>query len=357
MFPRGEGTIFLVRPHTRPTYEKETMTRGDVIATSLPTPQALGTYPTPIQRVAEGNLWIKRDDRAAELYGGNKVRKLEHLFGAARDAGKTRILTLGAAGSHQVVATAVYGRREGFTVDAVLVPQPSTSHARTNLRAALAQGLHAIVASSWPTAPAVVAAQLARASHETYFIPLGGSNALGSLGFVEASKELAAQISAGVMPEPDVVVVATGSGGTVAGLAVGFEMLGMRTNVVGVAISQPAAVLGVMARRVARKTAALLGLARGPSVRAAARIEIDKRWLGRGYGYPTPAGESATREAARAGIELDPTYTAKAFACALDRARSSTVLYWHTLSSAPLDPLLADAPPELPESVASLFRR
>lgn len=327
------------------------MTRSAVIVT----PQILGRYPTPIQRFGEGNLWIKRDDRAADLYGGNKVRKLEHLFGAARDAGKTRILTLGAAGSHQVVATAVFGRREGFTVEAVLVPQPATSHARTNLRAALAQGVHPIVAPSWPAAPAVVAAQLARESGDTYFIPLGGSNAIGSLGFVEAAKELAAQVSAGEMPEPDVVVVATGSGGTIAGLAVGFEILGMRTKVVGVAISQPAAVLGVMARHVARKTADLVGLARGPSVRAAARIEIDKRWLGRGYGHPTPAGEAASR-AAFPVIELDPTYTAKAFAGALDRARIDTVLYWHTLSSAPLSPLLAGAPEDLPPFVASLFR-
>lgn len=338
------------------------MTRADVIAKTEdkgPTPQRLGTYPTAIEQAGD-NLWIKRDDRAAELYGGNKVRKLEHLFGAARNAGKTRILTLGAAGSHQVVATSVYGRREGFDVTAVLVPQPATLHGRTNLRAALAQGVHAIAASSWPTAPAVVAAQLARGGHESYFIPLGGSNAQGSLGFVDAAKELAAHVASGAMPEPDLVVVATGSGGTIAGLAVGFEMLEMRTRVVGVAISQPAAVLGVMARRVARKTAALLGLARGPSVRAPMRIEIDKRWLGRGYGHPTSAGDAAMREAARLGLTLDPTYTAKAFAGALDRAKSSSgsgpVLYWHTLSSAPMEPLLTGAPAELPTNLATLFQ-
>ena len=56
-----------------------------------------------------GALWVKRDDRSSELYGGNKVRKLELLLGAARDAGKSRVVTLGAVGSHQVVATAIYG--------------------------------------------------------------------------------------------------------------------------------------------------------------------------------------------------------------------------------------------------------
>ncbi len=334
------------------------MTRKDVIEGRLPTtPQRLGTYPTPLQRMGD-NLWIKRDDRTAELYGGNKVRKLEHLLGAARDAGKTRILTLGAAGSHHVVATAVYGRREGFDVHAVLVPQPATPHARGNLRAALAQGVHAVPASSWTTAPAVVAAELGRAPRDTFFIPLGGSNAQGSCGFVEAAAELARQVEAGAMVEPDLVVVATGSGGTIAGLAVGFEMVGLRTKVVGVAISQPAALLGALARRVARKTADIVGLGRGPSVRAAMRIEIDKRWLGRGYALPTAAGESATRDAARSGIVLDPTYTSKSFACALDRARaraSSAVLYWHTLSSAPMEPLLDGGPAEVPEYLDALF--
>ena len=88
---------------------------------------------------------------------------------------------------------------------------------------------------------------------DTYFVPLGGSNALGSLGFVDAANEIAGQVAAGVMPEPDVVVVAMGSGGTAAGLAVGFEAAGMRTRVVGVAISQPVPVLSAMARRWRRR--------------------------------------------------------------------------------------------------------
>jgi 1-aminocyclopropane-1-carboxylate deaminase/D-cysteine desulfhydrase-like pyridoxal-dependent ACC family enzyme len=92
-------------------------------------------------------------------------------------------------------------------------------------------------------------------------------------------------------------------------------------------------------------------------VRAAERLEVDRRWLGRGYAYPTPEGDAAMREAARAGILLDATYTAKAFACALDlsRRKDERVLYWHTLSTAPMEPLLADAK-ELPPNVARLFR-
>lgn len=316
---------------------------------------ALGTYPTPLEHLEDLGLWVKRDDQVGALYGGNKVRKLERLLGAARASGKSRILTIGAAGSHQVVATALYGRREGFDVEAVLVPQPPSEHGRRNLRVALAQGLEPVVATSWPAAPALARA-LVRG--DTYFVPLGGSNALGSLGFVDAANELAGQVSSGAMPEPDVVVVAMGSGGTAAGLAVGFEASGMRTRVVGVAISQPVPVLAAMARRVAKKTAERAGLSGAQAARAVKRIEVDRRWVGRGYGWPLPEGQAAIDDAARAGVVLDPTYTAKAFACALSLARARQVgriLYWHTLSTAPLEPLLMDAR-ELPPELERLFR-
>jgi 1-aminocyclopropane-1-carboxylate deaminase/D-cysteine desulfhydrase-like pyridoxal-dependent ACC family enzyme len=311
----------------------------------------LGRYPTPVQR--HGALWVKRDDLASDVYGGNKVRKLEMLLGAARDAGKTRILTMGAAGSHQVVATAIFGAREGFSVDAVLVSQPSSPHAELNLRVALSRGLHASACPAWGLAPAYVAA---RWGSDPYFIPLGGSNAIGTLGIVNAAHELAAQVSAGELPEPDVVIVASGSGGTAAGLAVGFEEAGMRTRVIGVAISPPTPVLRHLARRLAQKTAAAAGLSVAAGLRAAKRIDVEGKWMGKGYGHPTVEGAAAIETARVSGLVLDPTYTAKAFACALDitsRPDTGTILYWHTLSSAPLD-VNPDTP--LPAPLARLLR-
>ena len=96
---------------------------------------ALGQYPTPVVQVRQ--TWVKRDDLTGAAYGGNKVRKLERFFAAAEAEGKRRILTVGAVGSHQVVATAIYGRDLGFAVDAVLVPQPDSAHARANVGLAL----------------------------------------------------------------------------------------------------------------------------------------------------------------------------------------------------------------------------
>ena len=108
---------------------------------------SLGAFPTPVSRVEAlsrpgATLWVKRDDLSSAIYGGNKVRKLELLLGAARAAGRSKLLTIGAVGSHQVVATAIYGKLHGFEVEAILVPQPSSPHARLNLSVALAHGLH-----------------------------------------------------------------------------------------------------------------------------------------------------------------------------------------------------------------------
>src|SRR4051812_49310732 len=109
----------------------------------------LGSYPTPLWKLsgpagAEHDLWIKDDGRTGELYGGNKVRKLELLLRRARERRARRLLTLGAAGSHHVLATCLYGSRAGLPTRAILTPQPRTSHAEETLRAGLHAGLTAV---------------------------------------------------------------------------------------------------------------------------------------------------------------------------------------------------------------------
>src|SRR5690349_596563 len=96
---------------------------------------ALGRFPTRVERV-DGilppavELWVKREDESGTLYGGNKVRKLEFLFGDARARGCTRLETFGGWGAHHVLATALYGAQAGFRVGATLVPQPLDGHVR-----------------------------------------------------------------------------------------------------------------------------------------------------------------------------------------------------------------------------------
>jgi D-cysteine desulfhydrase len=308
-----------------------------------------GHYPTPVQRVeglsaAGSELWIKRDDRTHTVYGGNKVRKLEWLLGDARDRGVTRIVTIGAVGSHHVLATTYFGRQVGLEVEAVLVPQPGTAHALEVLRAALGLGLRPFPVGSWGAAPLALARRVASGAH---LITVGGSSVVGSMGYVAAARELAEQVRSGQLPEPEVCVVALGSGGTAGGLSAGFEAEGLRTRVVGVCVSTPPWALHLSALWLGRACARRAGV---PATMATmrARLVLDARFLGRGYGHATPEGEEATRLARdHAGIVLDPTYTAKAFAASLWQIRArhaEHVLYWHTLNGAPMGPLLGHAP-------------
>lgn len=289
--------------------------------------------PTPIERI--DGLWVKRDDRTDVTYGGNKVRKLAHLLAEAKSLGAIRILTIGAAGSHHVLATTVHGKHAGFEVDAVLVPQVRTDHVSQNLRTGLALGLNPYPAANYLNAGIQYA--WLRRRKGTYAIWLGGSSVCGSRGYVEAALELAAQVKRGMLPEPAQIVVALGSGGTAAGLAVGLEKAGLKTKIVGVAISDPVWFLRSSTLWLIRHLAQDAAVA--PEGACARLVVVDA--VGKGYGVPTSAGERALAWGASHGLLLDPTYTAKACAVALAQEREGT-LYWHTLSHGVPKVALAD---------------
>jgi 1-aminocyclopropane-1-carboxylate deaminase/D-cysteine desulfhydrase-like pyridoxal-dependent ACC family enzyme len=330
----------------------------------------LGRYPTPVQRIEafsspDAELWVKRDDLTSDLYGGNKVRKLEHILTEATRRGARRLLTVGAAGSHHVLATTVHGRRAGFDVAALLAPQPMTEHAENNLRAAIGEGLDAHAVPHLLTMP-FAWAQVARAGD--YVVAPGGSSVAGTVGYFDAAGELLEQIDRGALPCPDLVITALGSGGTAAGLLAGLVAGGFRGMVLGVRIFSQW--LGGrwptlnLARAVLRRRRPELSREKRRVLHAElhARLCVEGRYLGRGYGFPTPAGERAHKLAAEQGLVLEPTYTAKAFAAALDRVTQGgfkRVLFWHTFSSAPLQPLLAGAPSasELPAALMALLLR
>jgi 1-aminocyclopropane-1-carboxylate deaminase/D-cysteine desulfhydrase-like pyridoxal-dependent ACC family enzyme len=325
---------------------------------------SIGLYPTPVEPLSplstdRCDLWVKRDDLTSPEYGGNKVRKLERILEQARAGGARRIVTVGAAGSHHVLATTYFGRKAGLEVEAVLVPQPRTPHVIEVLRASLAAGLRPVPVTSWAAVPFALSSRIRPG---TKVVPPGGSSVAGAMGYVDAARELSAQVRDGALPEPDVCVVALGSGGTAAGLAAGLEAEGLATRVIGVCVASPRWLVRASARRLIAgcDRAIARSCATRPSSGASrARLLVDERFLGRGYGYSTDEGEAATRDAAAAGIVLDPTYTAKAFACALWYVRAQRVervLYWHTLSSAPMSPLLAGAERDLPPDLARLAR-
>jgi 1-aminocyclopropane-1-carboxylate deaminase/D-cysteine desulfhydrase-like pyridoxal-dependent ACC family enzyme len=301
-----------------------------------------------LSRRTGSDLWVKRDDESSERYGGNKVRKLESTLGEAREKGAVRVLTIGAAGSHHVLATGLYARMLGLATTAVLVPQPPTTHVARNVLAGLGAGIELVGARSDAEGAvrfAALAASLAlRDGVRPYLLAVGGSSASGTIGYVDAAFELAAQVRAGEMPMPDEVWVPLGSGATVAGLLLGTRLAALETRVVGVRVtggpfSSRPYVTWLARRALARLRQSNAGV---PEV-APGAFGLEEGHIGEGYGHPTPAGEEATRLAEGEGLSLDPTYTAKTFAAFLAAARARpgrTLLYWHTLSSADVSDLV-----------------
>ena len=317
--------------------------------------------PTPVARLARmgeetgADLWVKRDDQTASRYGGNKTRKLEWLLADAKAREADVLVTAGAWGSHHVLATTLHGTRAGFTVEAMVAPQPVTPHVVDDVRAGLRAGVlfHRVpFGAALPAALHARVAALRAKGQRPYLIPLGGSSPVGALGYVEAGLELAVQVDAGELPEPASVHMALGTGGTVAGLAVGLAAAGLTTQLVGVRVTPRVVAPRSRLSRLVHDIVALLQERepRFPSVArsALARIVIDHRAYGDGYGVPSREVERAMLAASRDGLALDVTYTGRAMMSFLRDASSKRYgtqgLFLHTLSSAPMAPLLDGAP-------------
>jgi D-cysteine desulfhydrase family pyridoxal phosphate-dependent enzyme len=270
--------------------------------------------PTPLQPadrlgaavgLAAGRLFVKRDDLTPLAGGGNKVRKLEHLCAAALAAGSDVLVTGGGAQSNHVRATAVAARTYGLDAVAVLsgtAPERFSGNlvvdALTGTRLVWT-GLSTLVEIE--SAIDAEAARLAAGGRRPYTIPIGGADAVGSQGYVAAAAELREQL-----PDLDLVVVAAGSGGTQAGLAVG---LGEHRSVLGVAVGA----FTDIAARVERLAVATARLAGRPE--PAGPVRMDTRYVAAGYGTELDEARAALRLAAETeGLLLDPVYTAKALA-------------------------------------------
>lgn len=329
----------------------------------------LPTAVTPIESLSSrigAEIWVKRDDMTAREYGGNKVRKLEYVLGEALSREADTIITCGAGGSHHALATARFARDLGLAVHVVSFPQPWSTHAEDQLRALLwAGGQVHPVRTGAVAIPAMhaLAARLRVKGRRPYVVAPGGSNVPGVIGHVEAGLELARQIEAGVTPEPHALFVALGTGGTLAGLAIGFAAAGITTKLVGVRVVPRVVANRSRVRAMIKKTVRHLRKLdlRFPDVSATARahLEIDGEELGRGYGAPTAVARTAARLAREhGGLVLDQTYTAKAFAGLIRQARAELagkrLLYVHTLSSA--EENVAARPP-LPASLRKLLTR
>lgn len=296
----------------------------------LPTP--ISAAPGLASAIGCGPLFVKADDLSARPIGGNKPRKLEWILGAAKRAGRRRVLTIGGLGTNHGLATATYARRLGMACDLVLVHQPVDDHVRARLLAFAELGADVFYGGRPAGAAALTLARLAR-HPRTLLVPPGGSSPLGTLGMVRAGLELADQIDAGLLPEPARVYVPLGTGGSAAGIAAGLALAGLRTRVVAVNVNDLMPPNQRALFRLARRSLRLASKLGAPAVDVARlALEIDHSALGPGYGHATPEGRAALASARDTGLSLDTTYTAKALAALSRRERGcgDPILLWNS---------------------------
>lgn len=291
-------------------------------------PSPLQPVPRFCDSVLDGRveLWIKREDLIPLAFGGNKVRNLEFLVGAALAEGADTLITSGRRWSNHARLTAAAGARAGLAVHLVLSgPQVEPPGPGIRLAEAFGATVHRLASADRKEREAMVADVAARVragGGRPYVIGVGGTGAIGAYGHLLAARELldqASTISLGI----DRVLLATATGGTQAGLLAGLPPT---VAVTGMVVARSTDEL----RPVIARTASDLGRAVDPDA-----IDLDERHIGAGYGRPTAAARTAGDLLARTeAILVDPIYTAKALAGLIAGVRSGAwdgdrIVFWH----------------------------
>lgn len=290
----------------------------------------LGSGPTPVRPLpglGDGTeVWLKDESGFGDGgWGGNKIRKLEWLLPDVRRRGRKTILTFGGLGTNWGLATALYGRDQGIQTALALIDQPRDEHVEAQLKRLASSGATIHFTRSKNRTIALAPWLIARHTkgfRPPYILPSGGSSPLGALGYVETAFEIADQVRSGDLPEPGHVVVPAGSGGTAAGLALGFALAGLRTRVVGVIVTEHLRLDDGAMRKLAGKSALLLRKRGAEFPEPRLNIEMRTDWLGETYGTPTMESKEAAAIAKAEGLELDPVYTAKAMAGLMAKSRA-----------------------------------
>jgi D-cysteine desulfhydrase len=284
------------------------------------------------------DIYIKRDDITPLAMGGNKLRKLEYLAAAALAEGADTLVTAGAIQSNHVRQTAAVAAKLGLKCVALLENPIGTTEANylTNGNRLLLDLFNAEVVMCDelhdPTAQlAELAERLEGQGFRPYVVPVGGSNALGALGYVRCALEIAEQSSASFV-DFSAIVVASGSAGTHAGLAVALQHLMPDTQLIGVTVSRKAGAQRPKVETIARDVAASLQFDE-----KIPQIVLWDDYFAPRYGEPNEAGMAAVKLLAeQEAMLLDPVYTGKAMAGLLDGIErglfpdEGSILFIHT---------------------------
>ena len=306
----------------------------------------LGETPTPLQRLPRLSaelgrpLLLKRDDLLGPALGGNKTRKLEYLMADAQRQGAKRVATFGGLQSNHARLTAAAASVLGMEAHLLYFePRPKVLTGNLLLNELLGAQMHFFPLSSKRKRPrslettirlARLLARLRVGPH--YFIPVGGHTWLGALGYVRAAVEIDEQ-ARGLGCGDAWLVVAAGSGGTLAGLLAGLHLVGSRLRPLGIDVGKLWKAFPAAVAHLATEVCARLG---EPHAFAPGDVPlVEGTYVGEAYGRPSEAGNAALERLARAeGIFLDPVYTAKAFAGLLGEtarfAPGEPVVFLHT---------------------------
>ncbi|MFW9947445.1 MAG: 1-aminocyclopropane-1-carboxylate deaminase/D-cysteine desulfhydrase [Candidatus Odinarchaeota archaeon] len=326
----------------------------------------LTNLPTKIDRLTElekefdldgGEIYIKRDDKNHYIYGGNKLRKFEFIFGKVLKKKKKGVVTNGGIGTNHGLACAIvcHQLNPPLKCSLYLFHQPLTWHVQRSLL--LFNYFGAELHLGKGDIGTFVKFLFFKLFHPKYFLMFpGGSplfgigSPLGIIGFINAAFELKIQINQGVVPEPDIIFIPGGSTGTAAGLIAGCKLLGLKTKVCVVAVytsltANPSAII-----KNANKALKYLRK-RDKSIPNIEVLEDDfefiSGYLGTGYGIKTIRGQTAIDkvmelEGHHKDFKLETTYTGKAMAAMFnylekEENKSKKVLFWNTYNSNDLD--------------------
>ncbi|MFX1453045.1 MAG: 1-aminocyclopropane-1-carboxylate deaminase/D-cysteine desulfhydrase [Promethearchaeota archaeon] len=308
------------------------------------------------------DLWIKRDDQTTEIYGGNKPRKLEFLLADADEKNKDPVITIGGIGSNHCLATAIFGQKLGFNVVLILFYQPLTADVQKKLL------LYQYFNSDMLYEETIKKEQALLKKYKTrYFITGGGSDQIGTIGFVNAAFELKNQIEQGEMPVPKYIFTSVGSCGTFAGLEIGIRLANIDTQIMGVRVTDKSVSGPVIVKSLIKKT--LKNLKKGSEKIPDIKIEksiITDDYFGGEYGKVTNKGREAVYLMKKyEDIQLDTTYTGKTCAAMIDFIKKKQfegpVLFWNTYNSVDLSPFVSQLKFEnyqnLPEDFHQFFEK
>ena len=285
-------------------------------------------------------LYLKDESPISPFFGGNKIRKLEFLLADALQKGCTEVITVGSVGSNHATATAIHAQRLGLKCRVLLLPQRPTHMVKRNLL--LMQHSNAIMhyCKNPQEQKQIIISLLKEDPNSRYFIPVGGSGALGDLGFVAAAFELKKNIEKGLIPEPDFIYLCLGSGGSAAGLTLGAKLAGLtKTTIIPVSIGKNNENIPATASRMLKHYYAMQKHLNGGNIfspLSSSDVPVNTFFATLGYAEMSKNISQAVRLMQQhEKINLDTTYTGKVLAAMMHdithkKLHNKTLLLWNT---------------------------